>query len=345
MSVAYKNTPDLYEKRRTRSGQIVRLIYGLSIILLMSILAWNFMRGFLFLEGTGTITAKKNIISFSFPVRITDIFVSAGSDVKKGELIARIESFEIDQAATRIKIQISELNIKLAEFEIRYKVAKETEIFAQRRASMTRDIFDKLERLSTEASSSQYRMQVYLERSNAEENYVRLTSEIVELQTQIDNLKTQIENLKIDLNKITSILLDGDIHAEDDYVVGTGIPDRGQVYESGINIFTLYDRKELFVIWEVPLRRFVDPAIGDLVYINSGYSMIEGHVDAIFPLSTAQGANRSLQFTGIFQGQTAIVRNRGFDNLLPIDSQVVVRMNYMSALNKVFNLLLPRNPR
>jgi hypothetical protein len=79
--------------------------------------------------------------------------------------------------------------------------------------------------------------------------------------------------------------------------------------------------------------------------MTSGYVVIEGHIDGIFPISTGQGSDRSTQFTGIFQGQRARIRNRGFDKFLPIDSQVIVRMSYSTLVERLFAMMEPRIPR
>ena len=345
MTQDFKKLADPVAERRMRSGSIIRFLYASGIILLMVVLSWNFARGLLFLEGTGTITAKKMVIAYPFPVRIKSVNVTPGSDVKAGDVLATVESFEIEQLASRLTIQISDLTAKLADYEIRHVIAEKAEDAVKKRYTLTRELLQKLESGSATASSSQYKMQVYLENSNAAENYIRLATEKDALVTQIEIIKSQISDLKLQQDKIYAFFEKGQILAKSDVVIGGEAPMPGQVFQSGEAIFSLYDRNDLFVIWEMPLRRFIEPAVGDRVFITSGYFVIEGHIDAIYPLSTPQGANRSLQYTGIFQGQTARVKNRGFDKFLPIESQVVVRMNYTTILNKLFSILEPRIPR
>lgn len=91
----------------------------------------------------------------------------------------------------------------------------------------------------------------------------------------------------------------------------------------------------------MPLQRLVEPEVGDAVFITSGYSVIEGSISNIFPISTNLGADRRDFFSSTPQGQTARVKNHGFDKLLPIDSQVTVRMNYTIAMNKLLELFRP----
>jgi len=91
----------------------------------------------------------------------------------------------------------------------------------------------------------------------------------------------------------------------------------------------------------MPLRRLVEPRIGDTVFIISGYSVIQGSISSLFSISTNLGADRRDFFSTTPQGQTARVTNQGFDQLLPIDSQVTVRMNYTTAMNRLFEMFKP----
>jgi hypothetical protein len=91
----------------------------------------------------------------------------------------------------------------------------------------------------------------------------------------------------------------------------------------------------------MPLRRLVEPKVGDKVFITTGYSVLEGSVAVIYPISTNLGADRRDFYSTTPQGQTARVKNHGFDQLLPIDSAVTVRMNYTLALTRLFEMFQP----
>jgi len=89
----------------------------------------------------------------------------------------------------------------------------------------------------------------------------------------------------------------------------------------------------------MPLTRLVEPKVGDTVFISSGYATMEGTISDIFPISTTLGADRRDFFSSTPLGQTARVKSTGFDQMLPIDSQVTVRMSYTAAVNRLFELL------
>ena len=345
MKSDFRKVIDPVNERRSKSGAFVRIIYAIGMILFFSVMAWNFGRELFFLEGTGIISAKKLVVSYPFPVRVKAIHVVPGSDVHKGDLIANVESFSVEQIGSQLVIQSAELAAKIAELEIRKSIATEIQPFTQKRMSASSEISAKLDAGAAGSGSSQYKMQVYLDQASAAEANAKITSEIKGIMEQLIILKKAETILQAQYREIKSMLNGGQVYAEIDAVISSDVPIPGEVLQAGVPLFTLFERNDLFVIWEMPLRRFVEPKVGDRVYITSGYSVIEGHIEAIFPISTSQGSNRSTQFTGVFQGQRARVRNRGFDDFLPIDSQVVVRMSYTTLIDRFFSMLEPRIPR
>ena len=345
MKSDFRKIIDPVNERRSKSGAFVRTIYAIGIIIFFSVMAWNFGRELFFLEGTGVISAKKIVVSYPFPVRVAAIHVVPGSDVHKGDLIANVESFSVEQIGSQLVIQSAELAAKIAELEIRKSIATEIQPFIQKRMSASSDISAKLEAGVSGSGSSQYKMQVYLDHVSAAEANAKINSEIQGIQEKLIILKKAQTILEAQYSEIKGMLNGGHIYADIDAVISADVPILGEVIQAGAPLFTLFERNDLFVIWEMPLRRFIEPKVGDRVYITSGYSVIEGHIEAIFPISTGQGSNRSTQFNGTFQGQRARVRNRGFDNFLPIESQVVVRMSYTTLINRLFSMLEPRMPR
>ena len=345
MKSDFRKIIDPVNERRSKSGAFVRTIYAIGIIIFFSIMAWNFGRELFFLEGTGVVSSKKRVTSYPFPVRVTAVNVVPGSDIHRGDLIANVESFSVEQIGAQLVIQIAELATKIADLEIRKNIAMEIQPFTQKRMSASSDISAKLEAGVAGSGSSQYKMQVYLDHVSAAEANAKINSEIKGILEQLIVLKKAQTVLEAQHSEIKSMLNGGQIYADIDAVVSADVPIPGEVIQAGIPVLTLFERNDLFVIWEIPLRRLVEPEVGDRVYITSGYSVIEGHIEAIFPISTGQGSNRSTQFTGTFQGQRARVRNRGFDHFLPIESQVVVRMSYTTLINRLFSMLEPRVPR
>jgi len=333
--------PDPVENRRSSSGRAVRLVYLLGLLGLALFMAWHFLRFMVFLEGSGTITAKQFMISAPYAVHIDSIEVIAGSRVKKGQVIAVVTSFEVEQYRSELLRAIAEMTAKEAELQIRLSIAQASLMPSVRRLAIAEDITKRFRDFSRGSESSQYRIDIFRELSNAMEFHAHAKAEAEEVSKQLLRLLDSRQKLEGRLAKAEQDYNGGRIVSPIEGVIAFDIAKVGSTILVGQTIGSVYDTAEIYIDWEIPLRRLVEPEVGDAVFITSGYSVIEGTISNIFPISTNLGADRRDFFSTTPQGQTARVKNHGFDQLLPLDSQVIVRMNYTAAMNKLFALFKP----
>lgn len=333
--------PDPVENRRSSSGRAVRLVYLFGLLGLALFLAWHFLRFIIFLEGSGTITAKQFQISVPYTVHIDNIEVVAGSRVKRGDVIAMISSFEVEQYQTKLLRSIADIVAREAELQIRLSIAQASLGPSAERLKIAEEITRRFQAFSSGSESSQYRIDIFRELSNAMAFQAQAEAEATEVSKQ---LLRQAENrLKLEARLALSVrdFNGGKILSPIDGVVTYDIALEGATVLVGKSIGSVYDTSDIYIDWEMPLRRLVEPKVGDVVFISSGYSVLEGEIAEIFPISTSLGADRRDFFSATPQGQTVRVKNQGFDQLLPIDSQVTVRMNYTTAMNRLFELFRP----
>jgi multidrug resistance efflux pump len=183
-----------------------------------------------------------------------------------------------------------------------------------------------------------YRTEVYRENANAKIAFSQAESEAGEIAVQLTRIIGNRLALEERVDKVTREFNDGKIIASVDGIVGATIGLSGETITPGNSIAEIYETSDLYVDWEMPLRRLIEPKVGDAVYISSGYSVIEGTISKIYPISTRLGSERKTNTSRPNQGQTVRVKNHGFDEFLALDSQVTVRMNYSRVTNRFFNL-------
>jgi multidrug resistance efflux pump len=333
--------PDPVENRRASSGRTVRLVYLLGLLVFAGFLAWHYLRFMVFLEGSGTITAKQFLISAPYTVHVDTIEVIAGSRVKKGAVIANVTSFDFEQYRSELLRSIAEMTAREAELQIRLTIAKASLAPSAQRLQIALEVTKRFEAWSRGSESSQYRIDIFRELSNAMEFHVHAEAEASEVSIQMQRLADKRQLLEVRLSKAEGYYNGGVIVSPIDGVVAFDIAKEGSTVLVGQTIGSVYDNSAIYIDWEMPLRRLVEPDVGDAVFITSGYSVIEGSISNIYPISTNLGADRRDFFSTTTQGQTARVKNHGFDKLLPIDSQVIVRMNYTTAMNKLFEMFRP----
>lgn len=333
--------PDPVENRRSSSGRAVRLVYLFGLLGFALFLAWHFLRFMLFLEGSGTITAKQFLISVPNPVHIDSIEVVPGSRVSRNDVIAVVSSFEVERYQSGLLESIAGIASREAELQIRLSIAQASLAPAAKRLAIAAEITKRFQKWSSGSESSQYRIDIFREHSNAIEFQAHAEAEASEVSRQ---LLRQTENrLKLE-DRLALAVRDfngGKILSPVDGVVAFGIAEEGSTVLVGQPVGRVYDTSEIYIDWEMPLRRLVEPKVGDAVFISSGYSVTDGSISTIFPISTNLGADRRDFFSATPQVQTARVMNHGFDEFLPLDSQVTVRMNYTTAMNRLFELFRP----
>ena len=295
----------------------------------------------LFLEGHGTITAKRILISAPYSLHIESIEAIAGAAVRKGDVIAIISSFEVEKYQSDLLRTIAGLSSTESDLQIRASIAEASLAPAARRLAIARETTARFEAWPDDRTTAQYRIDIFRELSDATAFFTRAQAEVSEVGRQLALNKQNQTALEARLADSIRQFNEGRILAPIDGVVAFGIAEAGQSLPVGQAIGSVYDTTEIYIDWEMPLRRFVEPKVGDKVFITAGYSVIEGSVAKIYPLSSSLGANRHDYFSTTPQGQTARVENHGFDKLLPIDSSVTVRMSYTVALQKLFEVFQP----
>jgi multidrug resistance efflux pump len=336
-----RDIPDPGESRRASSGRIVRVIYASGVIAIVIALAWHYGRSLIFLEGAGTITAKRYALSAPYTVQVLNIKVVPGSRVKAGDVIAEVKSFQVDQYLSDLLRAISDQTNKQADLQIRLAIARSTLSPSKKRLEIANNTVSRFGLGAEGVSTLQYRTEVYREHSNAVIAFAQAEAESTEITAQLALLTDNRLALEARITRINAEFDGGKIITPIDGVIGGRISQSGGTIPVGEVVAEVYNTNELYVDWEIPLRRLIEPRVGDPVYITAGYSVIEGKITDIFPISTSLGANRNEGSSYAHRGQTARVKNHGFDTLLAVDSQVTVFMNYSRLTNWLVDLFRP----
>jgi multidrug resistance efflux pump len=280
-------------------------------------------------------------LSSPYTVQLLSINVVPGSRVKAGDVIAEVKSFQVDQYVSDLLRAISDQTNKQADLQIRLAIARSTLSPSRKRLEIADNTVTRFSLAAEGVSTLQYRTEVYREHSNAVIAHAQAQAEATEIAAQLTLLNDNKLALEARVIKINAEFNGGRITTPIDGVIGGKISQSGGTIPVGDVVAEVYNTNELYVDWEIPLRRLIEPRVGDPVYITAGYSVIEGKITDIFPISTSLGANRNEGSSYTHRGQTARVKNHGFDTLLAVDSQVTVFMNYSRATNWIVDLFRP----
>lgn len=332
--------PDPVESRRAHSGAAVRLAYGFGIIALVLYGAWYFGRAFIFLEGTGIVSAPLHDVSTPYLSQIEHVNVAPGISVSEGDLIARIRSPQLDQEINNLDRLLLEQSQKEADLRIRYEVAKATSQSANDRLAVTNEAYSRLEGSAAAAVSFTYKMDVSRERSQASMLKAQADAEAHEIQDQLDRFDVNRRFIKSKISQLQREFNDGKIIASVDGIIGNRIGHSGEVIKPGDPIAEIYDVSSQSIIWHIPSLIIREPRIGDPVYIHYGRKILAGYICEIKQITElATEANQSI-LRDKQQMQIILVRLRDPKNELPVNSVVTVRMNYSARLDQLIGKAL-----
>lgn len=334
---------DPVEGRRAFSGHIVRVVYGLALCVLGLYLFWSFGRQFFFLEGPGTIMARRQAVTVPFNGRISRIDVIPGSRVEEGDPLFKYSSIDVQNQIATLLTSISDQIAREGELEVRLAVARETRNSAAKRSALASEAVRRLEKLPAGLFSFQEKLPIYRDATNAEQDVARAKAEIATLEQLLAALHKISTDLKSKKKEIEDLYNSGREVAPITGVVGSRAPSKGDAIIAGAPVLDIYDLRDIYIDWEIPLKRFVTPKVGDKVYITSGYETHEGVVIETFPVTAPRPQNEIKILKNEPKGQIARVRSQWLrEHLNPknnpvINATVVVRMDYGFALETFFD--------
>lgn len=337
-----KRFPHPVEARRARSGTLVRGVYGSAVLSLLAYVLWYFGSQYLFLEGTGLVEARRYVVSTPYVSEVKRINIAPGLRVTAGDLIARIESQQVQQRINELNQMLLDHSQKSTELRIKLRVAAATMDGARDRLALASEAAKRFEAQPVELTSLSHRMNVYRERSAAQVDVARAEAETAETNKQLEQLETIRAGVEAKIEAIRAEFDDGQIKAPVSGLVGNFIAHPGAVIRPGDLILEIYDVSESYISWHVPAFSLREPKIGDVVYVQHGSKVHPGYVWDIQQLarSTPEAGESILRKTE--PRQVILVKLQQSGVSLPIHAQVTVRMIYSGLTEEMAKVALAR---
>jgi len=226
--------------------------------------------------GEGFVYAENREVGMSFPATVTEMPVETGERVRPGDVLFRVESFQIESRLRdledsyierlgtlnekrverrEIALKIEQLSAYLqatADLETRYREAREQGLVTEQR------YFDTLK-----------------QRFEAERDLESAKAELSLLETEIENLRSSVERRKQDLAQLRRTFADGIRRAPIDGIVANVRIARGAVVNQGQSALRVFSDTR-YLLTFMDSSSFVSVAPGDrvLVYIPGlGYKV------------------------------------------------------------------------
>lgn len=276
--------------------------------------------------GEGFVYADNREVGMSFPATVTEMPVESGQRVRAGDILFRVDSYEIESRLRDLEdsyierlgllnerlvkrreyaLEIEQLGSYLqatADLETRYREAREKGLVTEQR------YFDTLK-----------------QRFEAERDLETARAELSLLQTEIENLRLSVERRKEGLEQLRQTFADGIRRAPIEGVVANVKVARGSVVRQSQSVLRVFsDARYLLTFMDT--SSFVSVAPGDrvLVYIpGRGYEV--GLISRLTEVSEDLPSEFQPKFKPTQRQRLARVVLPGFDlGRLPILSTVQV---------------------
>jgi multidrug resistance efflux pump len=333
------NLPDPVESRRRAAGRFVRFAYAVIVFGVVGFFILYFGAPFVYLTGPGTVTSKRYVLSLPFTVQVNQMSVVSGARVNAGDEIADVLSPEQDSIVATYMRALADINGRTAELRIKARVAQENLEAARAYQLVTEEAVERLGTVS--AATVTFRMEVAREYANARKAVVTLEAEVDESRIQLASLDKFIDQLQGRLDEVEQHFHKGRVSAPVAGIVSTALADIGQSLTAGTPIAEIFDTKDIFVDWNIPNARLIDPDVGSEVFVLFGNRRIPGTIEQILPVSAVfSGTQQQLLARDRPATQIARIRFNQDASPPPLNTTVMVRMHYLGFTAHITGLFI-----
>ena len=337
--------PHPVRDRRARSGIVVRLVYGLGVLAVGLYFAWYFGRSLLFLEGAGIVAAPVYNVSTPYLSQIVHMNVTPGIEVSEGDLITTVTSPDLDREVNDLDRMMVEQSQKEADLRIRLRIARATLDLARNQVALAEEAFKRLDPTGSGVTSLSYRMDVYRERSIAALQQAQAEAEADEVQKQLERFAGNRRDINIKKHALLATFNDGQIRAQVDGIVGIDLAHTGEVIKPGDQIAGIYDISESYIQWHLPSFSLREPRGAEEVYIHYGSKILPGYIYEIQHIAEQAPSLNQSMLREKQQQQVVLVKLLSDQVQLPINAQVIVRMNYSDIVESLTKKLFGGIPQ
>ncbi|QSA95789.1 HlyD family secretion protein [Methylococcus sp. EFPC2] len=239
-----------------RNATLVRLFAALAVILIVGAISWSLwnqhqqdagLQGFA--VGNGRLEARQVDVALKFAGKLMSVVPKEGDDVKAGDELARVESFELQaqlRAAEAAKDAATEA-MHGAQEQVRLR---QVEVgFAQRDMERVQELADK--NLAPRQLLDQNRTA-----------WQRAVQEQLEASEALQKSMAAIAEADARIAEVRSLLQDTQLTAPRDARVLYRLAEPGEVLKEGGKVFTLIDLADVYMIVYLPEKEAGRIAVG-----------------------------------------------------------------------------------
>lgn len=273
--------PARFRPPRQRARRLGRMIYLVSVIGFAFYLISTLTGHLIVLNVSGLVTSDRFIVGAAYTARVVETNVAPGDTVRKGDVIARLESTEVLSSIAQLAQNNALIEGRRQGIIKRQQVVEALIPVARRRLETAKEGEARLARDPTGDMTSQgYRSQVLSEAFAAERDLATLESEAASTGGELATIDANVTEVHAAIDKTRQSYADGVIVAPVDGTVSAAVASQVQVLTAGEPVMELLNG-ETFVLAYLANGRLYDVLPGQRVVITDGVRTLGGRVERI----------------------------------------------------------------
>jgi len=315
-TLADKFANDVRASRR----KVGRLVYMGLVVVTAVWLADIFAGPYLWLDAGGLVSADRAVISPPNDSQVLAMYASPGQTVRKGQVVALLESPGVTQAVANLKTRYADAAVKAADLIIRLNVAVSMEKVAMERLKLAEVNYAKL--TSNRGYVSDLTVQASMQqRYDAQLEVAKQKAEREGAADQLHTLDATLEDAQQSIAHIQSRYNDGKVLAEDDGIVGAQTAQRGGFLRPGDPLMELFTGRP-YVLMYLETNALYVVRVGDHVHVRAGFRETEGTVTEVRPIAVQLPPEFQKTFRPRGRGQVAKIELKNAD--FPLSTKVEI---------------------
>lgn len=271
---------------RARKGQVGKYIY-LSLLGLVVLSALNLMVGeMFFLQSPGLVMKDVVVVATEYSGRVTELPFKEGDNVKKGDLVARIQSQDVAQQIADMRYKAFDAQKKLSDMQARSSMLAATQGPARARSSQLQQTLRNFRNLKESGLLSSMQMTGAVNNAyDGLSDVEAIEAESAAIAQSVPILEKGMQETVSSLDELERIYNDGRLVSGVEGVIANMRAAPGTVIKPSEPLMELY-HGPAYVIAQIPTGTLYTIDVGDTVSIKSGILHRKGTVSRIYKVAS-----------------------------------------------------------
>jgi multidrug resistance efflux pump len=264
-----------------------RWVYGALLTMFFGALLNYYIGSSLLLRADGLVLQKEFAVAPPYDATVANTFVQPGERVKKGALLAQLESVALVRSLAELATRQAELMSRVAEAKSKLERVGSELPFAREQHEQLQGTLRGLQDLQEKKLATARRIEESVSINfSAQEKLIELQAQESALGQEVQILEQAHNEAERSYQLLRRIYDEGRVTAPSDGIVGPSVAVPGEVLVSGAKLMTVFGG-EPYVLAYLPDNYLFEIRAGQSVVVSTGARQNVASVEAVLPLAVS----------------------------------------------------------